>query len=231
MIDCGFSAVEATKRVRRLGIEPADIDALLVTHEHGDHVNGVGVFSRRYDLPVYITAGTKAACRDDGFYRSFPIYPDSPMVIGDIHIHPFPVPHDARDPCQFVFTKDKAKLGLLTDVGSLTSHIVKMLDGCDALMLECNYDPTMLENGPYPQALCRRVGGDFGHLANAQAQSLLYRLDTSKLKRLVGMHLSAKNNLPELALRALQEGVGSREDWVSIACQEEGFGWCDVTTD
>ncbi len=228
LVDCGFSATEASRRIQRLGVDPQDIDAIFVTHEHGDHINGVGVFSRRFKTPVYITAGTHAVCRDTDFTETHRLIPDCPVQLGELTIQPFPVPHDARDPCQFVFGSGRAKLGLLTDVGSITSHIVDMLDGCDALMLECNHDPQMLQAGPYPPSLCRRVGGDYGHLANAQARGLLQRLDTARLNRLIGMHLSEKNNRPELALQALQEGVESDGEWVSIACQENGFDWCQV---
>ncbi|MGV6859756.1 MAG: MBL fold metallo-hydrolase [bacterium] len=228
LVDCGFSATEASRRIERLGVNPEDIDAILVTHEHGDHISGVGVFSRRYKTPVHITAGTHAACRDTAFSNTHTLIPDQAFELGDLNIQPFPVPHDARDPCQFVFSQGQARLGLLTDVGSITAHIVDMLNGCDALMLECNHDPDMLQAGPYPPSLCRRVGGDYGHLANGQAEQLLQRLETSRLTRLIGMHLSEKNNRPDLALQALQQGMGCVDSWISVACQEQGFEWCEV---
>lgn len=228
LIDCGFSAKEAAKRLERLGIDPHELTAVLVTHEHGDHVNGVGRLSRRYDLPVYLTSGTLSACKDSDFSACRTISPHQGFTLGKLDIQPFPVPHDARDPCQFVFSQGNTKLGLLTDVGSLTPHIVEVLAGCDALMLECNYDPDMLSNGPYPPSLQRRIDGRFGHLANHQASDLLQRLDVGNLRFLRGMHVSEKNNCPELAYKALCSGIDDDPEWVSVACQDEGFDWVDL---
>lgn len=228
LIDCGFSAKEAVRRLERLGLAAEQITAVLVTHEHGDHVGGVGRLSRRFNLPVYLTSGTLSACKDKDFSATRTISPHQYFSLGPLDIQPFPVPHDARDPCQFVFSHNEQKLGLLTDAGSLTPHIVERLSGCDALMLECNYDPEMLENGPYPPSLCRRIDGRFGHLANHQSEELLNRLDTSRLRFLQGMHVSEKNNQHELALKALHTGMDADHDWIAVACQEQGFNWLEL---
>ncbi|OYY89574.1 MAG: MBL fold metallo-hydrolase [Methylophilales bacterium 16-45-7] len=145
--------------------------------------------------------------------------------VDDIQVSPFPVPHDAREPTQFTFSDGQSKLWILTDVGCSTPHIERVLSGCDALMLECNHDLTMLEKGPYAKPLKDRVGGRLGHLDNQTAAALLAKLDNSKLKHIVAAHLSAKNNTPELAKLALSQILNTDTDWVGIADQETGFDW------
>ncbi|RMG50162.1 MAG: MBL fold metallo-hydrolase [Gammaproteobacteria bacterium] len=225
LVDCGFTAREAERRMQRLGIDPQTLDAILVTHEHGDHVRGVPVLSRRFRLPVWMTAGTRRNCRDNDLHDVQIIHGHAEWRLGDLRIRPFTVPHDAAEPVQFVFDDGRHRLGLLTDLGSITGHVLEMLDGVDGLLLECNHDPEMLASGPYPPALQARVGGNWGHLANAQARELLQRLDLARLQRLVGMHLSEQNNRPELAEEALQTGAQGSEAEIMLACQEGGFGW------
>ena len=148
-----------------------------------------------------------------------------PFCIGDVEIQPFPVPHDAREPCQFVFSDGLRRLGLLTDTGSVTRHMVEALDGLDALILEFNHDPGMLAEGPYPPGLKARVSGDFGHLSNAQAADLLGRLDLGRLKLLVAAHLSEKNNHPELAREHLECALSGCKTDIHIADQLAGISW------
>jgi phosphoribosyl 1,2-cyclic phosphodiesterase len=145
--------------------------------------------------------------------------------IGDIEIQPFPVPHDAREPCQFVFSDGQRRLGLLTDVGSITRHMVEALDGLDAFILEFNHDPDMLEAGPYPPGLKARVGGNFGHLSNRQAADLLDRIDLHRLKLLVAAHLSEKNNCPDLAREHVERALDGWGTDIHIADQSVGFPW------
>ncbi len=145
--------------------------------------------------------------------------------IGDIQVTPYPVPHDAREPTQFTFTDGQHKLGVLTDAGSSTRYIEQVLSGCDALVLECNHDITMLKNGPYSHALKQRVGGRLGHLDNLGAAQLLTKLDNSKLKHILAAHLSAKNNTQILAKQALSGALNCSQDWIGIAEQENGFDW------
>lgn len=228
LIDCGFALAETESRLHRLGCPPSSLSALLVTHEHGDHAAGVGRLSRRYNLPVYLTVGTYHAMRDTRFAYVHYINVNHPFAVGDLLVSPFPVPHDAREPCQFVVGDGAHRLGLLTDVGSHTPLITQMLQGLDALLLECNYDAQMLADGPYPPALKLRVAGRYGHLDNKQSAALLRQLDLGGLQHLVGMHLSENNNLPEYAHQALCHGANCAEHWIQLANQTDGIGWREI---
>lgn len=229
MIDCGFSAREAEKRLLRLDIDPRSLKAILVTHEHADHMAGVRVMARKYQLPVYATPGTAGCLSADIQALIQPFNCHERFAIDDIEVEPFPVPHDAREPSQFVFGNGDRRLGLLTDVGSITPLIEDTLSGCDALMLEANHDMTMLEQGEYPEHLKRRVGGKLGHLNNVQSASLLAKIDTSKLQHIMAMHISEKNNCPSIAVPLLAEALGCEQDWVGVADQEAGFGWLELS--
>lgn len=228
LVDCGFSLRELEKRLLRLGRDPGQVTAILLTHEHGDHASGAGVFARRHGTPVYLSAGTRAACASLQAGCRI-ISSHSPFAVGDLQITPFPVPHDAREPTQFVFSNGDLRIGLLTDVGMSTPHIEERLDGCDALLLECNHDVHMLQNGNYPAALKARVGGNFGHLSNAQAAALLQVIDTSRLQHIVAMHLSEKNNDMNLVRHALAESLGCETEWIAVAIQEEGLTWRELS--
>ncbi len=228
LIDCGFSAAETERRLARLGIEAAALDAILVTHEHGDHIAGVAVLARRHGLPVHLTAGTARHPKLAELPRLERFNSHRPFAIGDLEITPFPVPHDAAEPAQFVIGDGARRLGMLTDVGCWTPHIERQLSGCDALILECNHDERMLARGPYPPSLKRRVGGEHGHLSNGQAAHLLSRLDHGRLQHLVAAHLSEKNNEAALARRALSEAIGCQAQWIAVAAQDEGLDWRQV---
>lgn len=228
LLDCGFALGETERRLQRLGCSPQSLTAILVTHEHGDHAAGVGRLSRRYNIPVWLTVGTYHALRDVKFAQTHYINVHQALNIQDLQVTPFPVPHDAREPCQFVFSDGSHKLGILTDVGSYTPLIVQMLQRLDALMLECNYDAVMLANGAYPPSLKARVAGRYGHLDNKQSTGLLEQLDISQLQHLVGMHLSENNNLPDYAYQALCTGVGCEQNWIQLANQEDGISWREV---
>lgn len=228
MVDCGFSCVEVERRLQRLGRTADQLTAILVTHEHADHLGGVARLARRHQLPVWMTAGTAAMHRDGDLPQQCRFNGHESFAIGELEIHPFPVPHDAREPCQFVFSDGAWRLGILTDAGCVTEHMVRSLDGCDALLLECNHDPRMLANGPYSPRLKARVGGPLGHLSNQQAAELLRRLDSRRLQHLVAAHLSDKNNTPELARQALRAVTGGGNDGLVIADQAEGFGWREL---
>lgn len=227
LLDCGFSVSEAERRLARLGVCAEQISALVVTHEHADHIGGVARLSRRYRLPVWLTAGTLAAVRDAEFHAVELFHAHEGFEIGDLELTPYPVPHDAREPCQFVFGDGARRLGVLTDSGHVTPHIRGLLSGCEALLIECNYDPELLRQGPYPPALKARVGGRYGHLSNQQAAELLQAIDKARLRHLIGMHVSENNNRPELARRTLGAAVGD-EAGVEVACQERGFGWREL---
>jgi phosphoribosyl 1,2-cyclic phosphodiesterase len=213
----------------RLGLEGDQLDGILLTHEHGDHCAGVWRVARAWELPVWLTPGTYQQCGDDAGDSADVNLIDSfePFAVGNLHVSPYPVPHDAREPCQFVFSDGDLRVGLLTDAGSITAHIRQVLSGCDALMLECNYDLDMLRKGPYPEALKARVGGPFGHLDNSDAAALLSELDTSMLQRVLAMHLSETNNTPETVRRVLHSALGE-DGPLDVAGQDSGSDWCDV---
>jgi phosphoribosyl 1,2-cyclic phosphodiesterase len=230
LMDCGFGLQDTLMRLARLEVTPEQLSGIVVTHEHGDHISGVARLARRFDLPVWLTHGTlrSQAKAFAGIADIREIDAHLAFAIGDVEVIPYPVPHDAAEPVQFVFSDGERRLGVLTDTGHGTAHIEKMLGGCDALVLECNHDAGMLMNGDYPYSLKQRVGGRFGHLNNQEAAGILARLDVSKLKHLIAAHLSRKNNTQELAVRALSGAIGCEQSWVGVATQEEGFAWREI---
>lgn len=225
LVDCGFSMRETIRRLKRLGREPEQISAIVVTHEHSDHVAGVAPLARRYGIPVWLTTGTLRGAPALDQIETGIIRYDEALVAGDIEIHPFSVPHDAREPCHFVFDDGHARLAVVTDLGHVTDRVIEALDGCNALMVESNHDSDMLENGPYPRQLKQRVGGVHGHLNNAQTAALLARLDRSRLRWVCALHLSETNNRPELARAALASGMDCLADDILVASQRSGLGW------
>jgi phosphoribosyl 1,2-cyclic phosphodiesterase len=230
LLDCGFGPRELQKRLARLGLAAADITAILVTHEHSDHSAGVFKNARRHDIEVILTHGTLAALpRDRGEpTRLRVIDSHQAFSVGDLHVQPFPVPHDAREPVQFAFSSGSHRLGVLTDAGYVTPHMVEMLNGCAALVLECNHDIEMLERSAYPYYLKQRIRGRYGHLDNNMAADLLAHVDRTHLQHLVAAHLSEQNNTPQLACAALAEVLGCTPEWIGVATQEEGFAWREL---
>lgn len=228
LIDCGFATREVVARAQAIDFDPSRLDAILVTHEHTDHIGGVARLARAYGIPVYLTRGT-AAARDDWEGCALQrLSPHQSFWLGELEVQPFPVPHDAREPCQFAFVHGSRRLGIVSDLGRITPHVVRSLDACDALLLECNHDVAMLAGGPYPESLKRRVGGDFGHLSNVQAAGLLRAVDRSRLRTLVLTHLSEKNNTPALARAAVCEALDEDPDWCVCAEQDRASVWRDV---
>jgi phosphoribosyl 1,2-cyclic phosphodiesterase len=221
---------DVTARLSRFGVAPASLAAIIVTHEHGDHGDGVARLASRNDLPVYITHGTLAELRAEGHALPGAVLIDTatPFGIGAIEVRPYPVPHDAREPVQFVLSDGAATLGVLTDAGRPTPHITRALSGVAALVLECNHDLDMLMNGAYPPSLKNRVAGPMGHLANSAAAELLQAMDCTRLQHVIAAHLSEKNNTPELARAALAGALNCEEEWIGVATQEEGFGWRQI---
>ncbi len=228
LVDCGFSMQETCRRLGRLGLEPANLAGIVVTHEHADHIGASAPLARRFQLPAYMTRGTYLAARDRAYPQWQAIHDGATVAIGDLVLHPFTVPHDAREPAQFIFSDGAFRLALLTDAGHVSPHMIACVDGSDALLLECNHDPAMLAAGRYPPALKRRVAGPYGHLANYAAQDLLTRIDHGRLQHVIGMHLSERNNRPELARAALANGLGCSVADTQLATQAEGFGWRQV---
>ena len=228
MVDCGFSLREIERRLAQLACEAKDVNAILLTHEHSDHIKGVGALARKYAIPVWATRGTV----NNDLLGEIPelnhFDTEHAFAIDELEISSFPVPHDAREPCQFVFSDGAARFAILTDTGSITVHIEQMLSSCEAIMLECNHDRGMLQSGAYPQSLKDRVAGPYGHLSNAQAAELLTRIDTSRLRHVVAAHLSEKNNAPHLASAALGEALNCEAEWIGLAEQDNCMPWRTV---
>lgn len=229
LLDCGFAAKEAVRRLAEVGVKPEELDGILVTHEHQDHIQGVGPLSRRFGLPVWVTHGTHLTGRlgelsDPRLIHSH----QKSFSIGDLEIQPYPVPHDAWEPVQFAFSAEGLKLGILTDTGEITPHICHVLANCDALMLEFNHDVEMLANGPYPIKLQQRVGGRLGHLNNDQAAGLLMRLEHGRLKHLVAAHISEKNNDPSRVEARILSQVPDIEGRLTLSQQSCSSGWFEL---
>jgi phosphoribosyl 1,2-cyclic phosphodiesterase len=231
LVDCGFGLREAERRLRALGCEPSSLSAIVVTHEHGDHVGGVFRLAAAHGIPVHLTHGTLQACGRIGRAESLLriVDPLQPFDVAAFRIEPVPVPHDAREPVQYVFDDGRSRLGVLTDLGHGTPHVVRALCRLDALVLECNHDPQMLADNPsYPPVLKRRIGGPWGHLANAEAARILGAIDRGSLRTVVAAHLSRHNNRPELARQALAAVLDAPPDEIRVADQADGLYWLEV---
>jgi phosphoribosyl 1,2-cyclic phosphodiesterase len=230
LIDCGFSIKETETRLGRLNLAAADLTAIVVTHEHTDHINGVGALARKYALPVWLTAGTLRAAEEnlEGVQAVHIFTHHEPFGIDDVHVTPVVVPHDAREPAQYIFSDGNHRLGLLTDTGSITPHIRQLFDGLDAILLEFNHDEATLLAGPYPEALKQRIASDLGHLSNVQAAGLLTSINISRLQHLIAMHLSQQNNTPIWACTAAAAACNCAPEWIGIADQQKGFAWRQI---
>lgn len=228
MVDCGFSVAETERRLARVGRTPDQLSGILVTHEHGDHVAGLARVARAWQVPVWLTAGTRRGLKDAGLPVATEIIPDESFAIDDIEVLPVAVVHDAREPTQYVFSDGNHRIGILTDLGEVTPHVLRSYNGLDAFMLECNHDLEMLATGPYTNRLKKRVGGRYGHLNNGQAADLLADVDCARLQHIVAAHISEKNNTPLLARSALAGALGCDLDWVGTAGQDDGLEWREV---
>ncbi len=232
LVDCGFGLREALRRLQALDVAPEALAGILVTHEHGDHVGGVFRLARAHRIPVYLTHGTWQAVAGmpgaaDCEHRL--IDPNKAFEIDGIGIEPVAVPHDAREPVQFVLDSGRSRLGVLTDLGHGTPHVLRAYAGLDAIVLECNHDPGLLASNPrYPPALKRRIGGPYGHLSNEAAAGIAAAISGPRLRRIVAAHLSAHNNRPELARAALAAALGTSPDDIRVALQQEGLAWIEV---
>lgn len=226
LVDCGFTLKETERRLARLDVAAENIAAIFVTHEHSDHISGVGPLARKYGIPVYLTAGTWHSGRIGDVPCLELISSHGSLQIGELTVAPVAVPHDAREPVQYIFQSEGLTLGVLTDLGSLTQQVTDHYACCDALVLETNHCPLMLEAGPYPPSLKQRVGGDWGHLSNEQSHMFLSTL-TRPLKYLVLAHLSEQNNSPARVQQVLGAQLQKAEQ-VLFACQHQGFNWLSI---
>ncbi len=230
LIDCGFTMKETVARLYHLGLSPSELDAILITHEHGDHMKGVGPLSRKFGLPVWCTHGTYHRARDNRFSSVRLFHAHEPFVIGDMEVDPFPTPHDAAEPCQFVFSVNDVRFANVTDLGACTPHVREKLAGIHGLVVECNYDIEMLRQGPYPPSLQARIRSDYGHLGNDQAGELLQELDHPELQYILLGHLSEQNNSDAIALATIQEHVEDRHERISVLAQHCCSQWFDVVS-
>ena len=225
LIDCGFPAREMLSRLDLLNVDISDINAILVTHEHSDHVGGVVAVSKAAGAPIYATHGTMKSGKLDGARSIVEIESDSEFAIGDIEVSAVTVPHDAKEPVQYVFKHAAQRVGILTDLGMVSPHVLRAYEGCGLLLLEFNHDLTMLRRGPYPAALKRRVSGDFGHLNNDQALGMLEAMGESLPGTIIAAHISEQNNSVDAVASLLSPLVQRTEINVIYATQSQGFDW------
>lgn len=216
-------------RLQRLGIEPDSVNAVVVTHEHSDHGRGVARFAGRYGARVHITHGCYSMLATTSEMPAVTLIDShAAFAIGDLEFQPYPVPHDAREPVQYIASDGASRFGLLTDVGHVTEHMASMLAGCDALVLECNHDVAMLKAGSYPPSLKTRILGRYGHLDNQASGALLGRVKHGGLQHVVAAHLSEENNTPDLARAALADALGCETGWIGVADQQSGLEWRSI---
>ena len=232
LVDCGFSLRQVEQRLRALDFPATSVRALLLTHEHDDHVAGAAAFSRKYQVPLYLTPGTRLAAGDKiaHAHACIEFLPDGEFALGPFSVAPVTVPHDARQPCQFVIGDGLQRLGILTDTGRITPHLVRHFQALDALVLEFNHDLALLAKSAYPASLQARIAGHYGHLSNAQSTALLQRLDHAGLRHVVAAHLSEKTNTVATVEACLREYLAPHVSW-GIASQHAAMPWHDMSAD
>lgn len=233
MVDNGFSCKETEARLSARNIFPQSINHLLVTHEHADHCKGVAAFANKYQIAVWANYGTSLhpSLANVEHFNLFDSHQD--FQCGELHVTPVVVPHDAREACQFVFTANQHKpnqhkLGLLTDLGSITPLIIEKYANCHILLLEFNYEYQRLLNGSYPASLKARISGDLGHLSNQQSCEFLSKVSMQQLQQLVVMHISEENNCPTLVEKSLNQLQLDENIKINLAQQSCGFDWIGV---
>ncbi|HET8705926.1 MAG TPA: MBL fold metallo-hydrolase [Pseudomonadales bacterium] len=227
LLDCGFGLRQTVTRLQRAGVAPEQLNGIIVTHEHSDHIQGVAMLARKFGVPVYASPGT-ARHKSMRELDVISLKSGVNISIRDIEIEPVDVPHDAEEPLQFCFNNGRRRIGVLTDIGLITPKVEKHFGACDALFLECNHDMDMLACGPYPYELKQRVGGWYGHLNNDQSAQFLLNGDMTRLRELAIAHISEKNNQPDLARKALATALGCDEAWIQVADQENGLPWIEL---
>ena len=229
LVDCGFGIRHLEARLQRAGLEACDIDALFITHEHGDHIGCAHSFSRRHGTAVWMSEGTwMASGARDYEGRLFFARDGEPIAVGELMLQPFTVPHDAREPLQLRCTDGNRTLGVLTDLGHATTHVLTRLAGVHSLLLEFNHDSELLANSSYPPFLKHRVGGNYGHLSNTAAAEIARALLHDGMRHVVAAHLSEQNNRPEIVRRLMAEALGGNESEMLTATASAGSPWLDV---
>lgn len=229
LVDCGLGLAQMDKRLRQAGMLADQIDGIFVTHEHGDHIGCARQLALRERIPVYMSQGTYLAIGAPDFGGLLRIVCDSETFeVGALQVRPFTVPHDAREPLQLTCGDGAVRLGVLTDLGHATAHVLEQLAGCRSLLLECNHDPQLLASGSYPPFLKRRVGGAWGHLANDAAAAIALALQPRGLNQVMAAHLSEQNNRPELVRAVLAATLGCGEADILVADGASGSDWHDA---
>jgi len=230
LIDCGLSCRETCRRLALAGIEPESLSAILITHEHSDHVNGLHVMAKRFRVPVFITEPTHAEWRrlfkdstgkQVSAERLEAFSPGRGFCVGDIDVMPFTIPHDAADPVGFRFVAEGVRVGYATDLGFMPPNVRDQLRGCDGLVLESNHDLDMLKVGPYPWHVKQRVMSRTGHLSNHSVSEYLADAEgfDARARYLVLAHLSENNNHPDVARISAEEALGRRPAEAAFAGQ------------
>jgi len=222
LFDAGLSGVQIERRLHSKNLNPENLRAIVVSHEHTDHICGVGVLSRRYKLPVYISPKTlESAANSIGkMYEVVPFECGRSFRIDNLLIHPFPISHDAEDPAGFTIQQNGRKIGIATDLGIASAVVKQHLKGCQLLVLEANHDEQMLADGSYPWPLKQRIRSRNGHLSNAETENLLQEIAHDRLSHVILAHLSAENNTPEKAFQQIARSLGNSGVQVTVASQD-----------
>lgn len=229
LVDCGLGIRQLEARMVRAGLRMEDLDAIFITHEHSDHIGCARAVALRWRVPVWMSNGTYNAIGAPDFEGLLHLTADGARIdLGDMELRPFTVPHDAREPLQLRCSDGASNLGILTDLGHATGHVLNQLAACQALLLECNHDPHLLAASAYPPFLKARVGGRLGHLSNQASAEIARALRHPRLHTVVAAHLSERNNRADLVRAALATELGWSEEQVGVADPKEGTCWLDV---
>ena len=221
LIDAGLSGAEIQRRLNSRYLTAERLDAIVVSHEHNDHIKAVGVLSRRYDLPVYINRNARSALLQLGRIKQLHMFEcGKTFPINNLMIHPFSISHDAADPVGFTIGQNGTKIGIATDLGVATSMVKQHLKSCSLLILESNHDPDMLANGPYPWPLKQRIKSRTGHLSNVDSKNLLLELQHDKLEHVILAHLSETNNTPQKAYEEAAAVLARSKTRLTVAEQD-----------
>ncbi len=218
LVDVGISGKRTKEGLQKMGVKPEELDGIFITHEHNDHINGLGVMARKYGIPVYGTRGTLQAIKemssvgqiDESLFQE--IEADTKITVKDMVLNPMRISHDAAEPVAYRISHGKQRLGIITDLGCYNDYTVECLKGMNALLMEANHDVNMLQVGPYPYYLKKRILGDRGHLSNELCGRLLSRILNDNLQTIILGHLSKENNLPELAYEAVRVEIAMADN-------------------